>query len=409
MVKFFKSTDFISPELKNVKTQRSAREDYSDEAIGFVQIKRQPEFNLCYVKAKITPEHRVNAKPYSVLCIINEKDSEIIKAVCEDCAACQGGCKHAVAFVTWLHRHAMEPSVTETKCYWLKSKLSAAASRIVKTNDIAEQVAGNISAAKKEAFFNQICQTLNVESLVRKHIDGHQTIKKSMFHLINDFKVSGLTEPDEFIEFASTFLKQQDLKLWAEETKGQAASPLWHTLRFGRICASKLYEAAHCTTDDGTLVSTILGATKFKPSAAMKRGTALEERILQTVQHIYDIKPEKMGLVVKAEEPVFGASPDGVTENFVIEVKAPSSEKTFRTYFTPNMESPAPKYMAQVQLQMYLLGQERAIFAVAKPNYEETYEVVSIIVEFDLALITDLLQRARDFWKKSIFPKLMSA
>jgi hypothetical protein len=69
---------------------RSAREDYSDEAIGFVQIKRQPEFNLCYVKAKITPEHRVNAKPYSVLCIINEKDSEIIKAVCEDCAACQG-------------------------------------------------------------------------------------------------------------------------------------------------------------------------------------------------------------------------------------------------------------------------------------------------------------------------------
>jgi hypothetical protein len=37
----------------------------------------------------------------------------------------------------------MEPSVTETKCYWLKSKLSAAAFRIVKTNDIADQVAGN--------------------------------------------------------------------------------------------------------------------------------------------------------------------------------------------------------------------------------------------------------------------------
>ncbi|KAI5726123.1 hypothetical protein M8J77_024058 [Diaphorina citri] len=35
----------------------------------------------------------------------------------------------------------MEPSVTETKCYWLKSKLSAAAFRIVKTNDIADQVA----------------------------------------------------------------------------------------------------------------------------------------------------------------------------------------------------------------------------------------------------------------------------
>lgn len=69
---------------------RSTRTDYSDEAIGFVQVKREPQFNICHVKARITPEHRVKAKPYSVYCIINEDEEEIIKAICEDCAACQG-------------------------------------------------------------------------------------------------------------------------------------------------------------------------------------------------------------------------------------------------------------------------------------------------------------------------------
>lgn len=69
---------------------RSTRADYADEAVGFVMVKRDPTFPICYVKARITPEHRVKSKPYSVLCIIQEEDEEILKAVCEDCAACQG-------------------------------------------------------------------------------------------------------------------------------------------------------------------------------------------------------------------------------------------------------------------------------------------------------------------------------
>lgn len=33
-------------------------------------------------------------------------------------------CKHAVAFLFWLHRRSEEPSVTATTCYWKKSALS---------------------------------------------------------------------------------------------------------------------------------------------------------------------------------------------------------------------------------------------------------------------------------------------
>ncbi|GBP09593.1 hypothetical protein EVAR_76585_1 [Eumeta japonica] len=43
---------------------------------------------------------------------------------CEDCVASQGGCKHAIAFLMWLHRRSEEPSCTSVECYWKKSKLS---------------------------------------------------------------------------------------------------------------------------------------------------------------------------------------------------------------------------------------------------------------------------------------------
>lgn len=43
-------------------------------------------------------------------------------------------------------------------------------------------------------------------------------------------------------------------------TRQQSDSPQWHNMRYGRITASILYEAARCKTA-GTLVENIMGAT----------------------------------------------------------------------------------------------------------------------------------------------------
>lgn len=96
---------------------RSARQNYGDNAIGYVQVYREKTTSLCYLKAKITPEHRINNKNYNVSYEINESEKEVIKVICDDCVASQGGCKHAVAFLMWLHRRSEEPSPTETVCY----------------------------------------------------------------------------------------------------------------------------------------------------------------------------------------------------------------------------------------------------------------------------------------------------
>lgn len=49
---------------------------------------------------------------------------------CHDCVASQGGCKHAMAFLMWVHRRSEDPSYTSIECYWMKSKLSRVGSTL---------------------------------------------------------------------------------------------------------------------------------------------------------------------------------------------------------------------------------------------------------------------------------------
>ncbi|GBP39351.1 Septin-1 [Eumeta japonica] len=108
--------------ITKLKYRWSSRESYGDDAVGYVQLKR--ESNICTVKCRVCPEHKVRSKPYTVTIIVDEKNSVIISSQCHDCAASAGGCKHAVAFLMWLHRRSEEPSCTQVQCYWKKSELS---------------------------------------------------------------------------------------------------------------------------------------------------------------------------------------------------------------------------------------------------------------------------------------------
>ncbi|KAF5297852.1 hypothetical protein FQR65_LT19661 [Abscondita terminalis] len=107
---------------------RSSRESYGDDAVGYVQLER--EGTLCTVKCRVCPEHKVHAKPYSATVVVDEQDNVFRSAQCFDCAASAGGCKHAVAFLMWLHSRSEEPSCTQVSCYWQKSKLSQVGTKL---------------------------------------------------------------------------------------------------------------------------------------------------------------------------------------------------------------------------------------------------------------------------------------
>ena len=57
--------NFISPEIRNVKSAESGRESYGDPAIGYVQLCRSDD-GKWHLTAAISPEHKVRRKSYVV-------------------------------------------------------------------------------------------------------------------------------------------------------------------------------------------------------------------------------------------------------------------------------------------------------------------------------------------------------
>ena len=71
----------------------------------------------------------------------------------------------------------------------------------------------------------------------------------------------------------------------------------------------------------------IMGATTLKLTSAMKRGQDLEEPISEVVSKKLNVKIQKVGIQLYPEYPEFGASPDGLCDEAVKEIKSPSNEK----------------------------------------------------------------------------------
>ena len=93
--------------------------------------------------------------------------------------------------------------------------------------------------------------------------------------------------------------------------------PFWQIhiifLRYCRITASKVYEASKCNTIDGSLANTLFGANKLRDTKAMNRGRKLEPLVLREVHIKTKMDFKRCGLLLSADHPVFGASPDEIS------------------------------------------------------------------------------------------------
>ncbi|XP_074109918.1 uncharacterized protein LOC141534458 [Cotesia typhae] len=195
-----------------------------------------------------------------------------------------------------------------------------------------------------------------------------------------------------------------------KETQYQADCDLWFSLRYGRITASKAYEASRCNTSNGTLVELLVGGQKLRNTKAMERGKELEATVLQQVEQKLKRKFQKCGLFLSQNHPYLGASPDAIDDEFVVEIKCPTSQKSFRTYIdTDNYNKIAMKYFIQMQMQMLFTGRNKAMFIVADPTFEETRQFKSIIIDYDSQVVEKLLKDLSKFWKNYIFKRLFNS
>ncbi|RVE45127.1 hypothetical protein evm_010236 [Chilo suppressalis] len=404
---------FTSAEIRGWKLKRSARENYGDDAVGFVQVQRSG--HVCTVKGKITPEHRIRSKAYCCTFRCDEKEETVLNVDCHDCAAQEGGCKHSVAFLMWLHRRSEEPSSTEKKCYWAKPKLATigTTTKFIKAKDMAPNSVTvedkNTDNTNGDQFFLAVVQSLKENSIKNQlsvYVIKNYLKKMSLHNLIHQYKKEGnnINNAGDFIDCCSTKITIEDCHKAEEATVCQASSPLWHELRYCRITASKVHEAAHCKTPDGALIEQIFGAS-VPETLAMKRGKRLESDVRAEVAKTRKIVIENGGLFLKPDWPHLGATPDGLTSDYVIEIKCPSTKKGKENFVKNNVL--CSKSKAQIQIQMFLCNKAKGLFCVANENFESNKEVEILQEDYDKDYCNDLLEKSTHFWKTSVFPKLV--
>ncbi|KAF9801729.1 hypothetical protein SFRURICE_014883 [Spodoptera frugiperda] len=269
-----------------------------DDAVSYVQLKRENKF--CTVKCKICPEHKVHAKLYGCTLVVDEEDDIILSVQCQDCVASQSGCKHAIAFLMWVHRRSEEPSCTSVECYWKKSKRLKL--ELSKGNPILPANPSVFNNFLEEARKRKVedCQLLKYQPTYSES----ETWAISMHQLTYKFKERCVEDFLKKIEITASLIKKVE-----EETREQSNSALWFELRYGRITASRAFEVSRCKTSDGTLISLILGG-KIPDTPAMKRGRVLENEVRKTVESKIKKKVSKCGLLLNSKYPMIAGSPD---------------------------------------------------------------------------------------------------
>jgi hypothetical protein len=207
-----------------------------------------------------------------------------------------------------------------------------------------------------------------------------------------------------FIEFCKQTMHSKSCEEAALAIVEQSDCPLWHELRYARITASKAYEAAHCKVFDGTLTETIIGASKLIDTDAMNRGRLLESEVIKVVKQNKKINIKKCGIILNPLYPIMGASPDGESADYSIEIKCPSSQKSM-SYIGKNNKISA-KCMAQVQLQTHFSNKMKGLFCVGHSDFETSNNVTILEVDYDKKLCENLIEKCTLFWCNAIFPML---
>ena len=359
----------------------------------------------------------MTAKPYREEVVIDEKRKEIERAECRDCAAAAGCCKHAVALLGWLERRSAEKSVTSTESYWRKARLSDVPSELKSHGIDRLAKRPRVCRAECERPVNFLAQVLagaphGASGLIFQYERETDADLKaiSMDRMLREFIRDGGGDCGAFVSYCAAKMGEELCERVQMATKAQSECALWHSMRFGRVTASKVYAVAHCVSAVKPLVMAVIGASKLRDTAAMERGRRLEPAVLMKVGRVRKIRIKRCGIVLSQRCPMLGASPDGMTPDgkTVVEVKCPTTEDSRRRYLRTD-GNVAAKHVAQLQVLMALTGAEAALFCVADPRFEDSGKVDICTVPYDKVAAEQLISACATFWSQHVFTELYAS
>ncbi|KAF2898121.1 hypothetical protein ILUMI_08054 [Ignelater luminosus] len=117
------SLTYMSPDIRNEFTEILGNK-VRQEIIA--QVKKAKHYSIFDSTPNIAHKDQTSrVLPYVM---IDNQEVRVVESFIDfietESKTAEGGCKHAVAFLMWLHRPSEEPAPTKVKCYWKKSKLS---------------------------------------------------------------------------------------------------------------------------------------------------------------------------------------------------------------------------------------------------------------------------------------------
>lgn len=221
----------------------------------------------------------------------------------------------------WSHRRSEEPACTEITCYWKKSKLAEVATdkKFILATEISNKKTTDLLDDGK--FYWDVINKLNEKQIDVQlstyvlDLECKKMYSLSLHQILLAFSLTEERDVNRFIIFAKNSMETKLCENANKNTKQQSTSKLWFELRWGRITASKIHEAARCKTQNGYLVKKIIGCSKVYDTYFMKRGRDLEDEIIKELKK-QGIRAQKCGFFLIPQHPIIGASPEAISQEF---------------------------------------------------------------------------------------------
>jgi len=185
----------------------------------------------------------------------------------------------------------------------------------------------------------------------------------------------------------------------------EQGSQEWHLQRVGKVTASRLAdvmatiksgEAATRMNYKAQLVAERLtGApTESFTSGAMQHGTEQEPIAREAYERASGSIVEQVAFVDHPIIPMSGASPDGLVDDGLVEIKSPNTSTHIDTLLQRKIPN---KYNLQMQWQMACTGRKWCDFVSFDPRLPEHLQLCVIRVPRDEDLISECEYKVQQF------------
>lgn len=406
--------------------------DETKYKINYVQYKRTK--TLCELKGLFFDPEKEESK-YTVFLVVNENKNEITNVKCEECDQEKGPCTHAIAFLFWTYRKSSDKKTNEI--FWPTEKVDVVIEEPTQTVVVQQTVEEQPTPAVQIKHIFMPDDILEGEEYDEFTEDEGQLFLKNV---LDEMERIGLTETelykhcrpviDEFeplyihhtmLDNANNYIKDFKSFIMHMENQGNEGlferlaevsifnykKPLWMEAQYGRIRCSLLHRITNRkdATEDSGILEAILCQDREWNCEDKKQLKEHKRFILKQTEKLENKIYRKCGLLLSENYPYICASPDGITDDHIVEIKAPKSDEEFEKYLV-GKETIAPKYMAQIQMQMYLANVTKALYCVLSPLFDTNGALHYVWVQADMEMVASLLSHAEDYWKYIVFPRL---